>query len=348
MNRSSSLWCAVAFTFAGSAALAQSPRDVRITIEKVADNVYVLFGQGGNIGVCVGEDGVFMIDDQFAPLTGKITEAVATLSEKPIRFVINTHWHGDHTGGNENLGKAGSIIVAHENVRVAMSEDRFIEAFNMNSPAAPKDALPVITFTESIDFHLNGEHIHVFHVDPAHTDGDSMIWFEKANVVHMGDTFFNGFYPFIDASSGGWIGGMIAAADVVINHANDETKIIPGHGPVATAADLKASRAMLATVQASIEALIDAGKTRDEVIAAKPTAVLDAEWGDGFLQPDVWVGIVYDGIVAHRARVKAAVEHGHDDAHDHDHSADHGHDHATDHTSQGGHGHGEGGQSGGE
>jgi len=333
---------------AATSVAAQSPRDVQITTEKVAENLFVLFGQGGNIGVCVGEDGVFMIDDQFAPLTGKITEAVAKLSDQPIRFVINTHWHGDHTGGNENLGKAGSIIVAHENVRIAMSEDRFIEAFNMNSPAAPKDALPVITFTESIDFHLNGEHIHVFHVDPAHTDGDSMIWFEKANVVHMGDTFFNGFYPFIDASSGGWIGGMIVAADVVINHANDATKIIPGHGPVAGVTELKAYRAMLAGVQAAIEPLIDAGKTRDEVIAAKPTAALDAEWGDGFLQPDAWVGIVFDGIVAHRARINAAAEHGHDAAHDHDHSAGHGHDHADQHAVEGVHVNGEGDRGGGQ
>jgi cyclase len=266
---------------------------VEVTSEKVAEGVYMLKGAGGNIGVSVGADGVFLIDDQYAPLTPKIKAALAGLSDKPIRFVLNTHWHGDHTGGNENLGSSGVLIVAHENVRKRMSTEQFIEAFGSKVPAAAAVALPVVTFTDAVTFHFNGEEIHGFHVPPAHTDGDSVVHFRKANVLHGGDTFFNGIYPFIDLSSGGSVAGVIGAADRMLALAGEGTKIIPGHGPLATKADLKAYRDMLAAVSGRVAAQVKAGKTLEEVTASAPTAEFDAKWGNGFLKAGPFVAIVY-------------------------------------------------------
>ena len=289
----------ILFIFSIHPALARQDADeVQIETIHVSGNVYMLVGSGGNLGLSVGDDGAFLIDDQFAPLTEKILAAIQSLTESNVQFLINTHWHGDHTGGNENLGKTGAIIVAHENVRKQMTVDHFLAAFNSTTPASPESALPVVTFTESVTFHWNADEIRVFHVDPAHTDGDSVIHFKKANVIHAGDVFFNGMYPFIDTSTGGNLNGMISAAKIILALATDETKIIPGHGPLATRADLEGYYEMLVTARDLIKEQVDAGKTRDEVIAAKPTASLDAAWGGGFLPPDMWVGIVYDGMTA--------------------------------------------------
>ncbi|MHC4992744.1 MAG: MBL fold metallo-hydrolase [Planctomycetota bacterium] len=276
--------------------LAQSMRDVNIRTTKVAEGIYMLEGRGGNLGLTIGEDGAFLIDDQYAPLTGKITEAVEKLTEKPIRFVLNTHWHGDHTGGNENLGKAGAVIVAHENVRERMSVDQFMEAFNNTVPAAPPKALPVITFSDSVTFHWNGDALHAIHVPAAHTDGDTIVHFRQANVLHLGDTYFNGMYPFIDVASGGAIDGVIAAADLALSLADEDTRIIPGHGPLSGIDELREYRAMLGTVRDRVGELIRQGKSRDEVVAAKPTASLDAKWGGGFMRPDQFTGFVFDGM----------------------------------------------------
>lgn len=275
----------------------QDMRDVSIKSIRITDSVYMLTGRGGNIGLSVGEDGVFLIDDQFAPLTDKILAAVAELTDDPIQFVVNTHWHPDHTGGNENLGEAGVIIVAHENVRKRMSTEQFIAAFNNRSPPSPPEALPVITFTDSITLHYNGDELRVAHMEPAHTDGDSVIFFRKANVVHMGDTYFNGMYPFIDVSSGGSIDGMIEAARRVLGQVNDQTKIIPGHGALSDTRGLLAYVEMLETVRGRVQKLVDEGKSREDVVAARPTRDFDAQWGGGFLEPDKWVGIIYDGTV---------------------------------------------------
>ena len=269
---------------------------VQIQTAPVAGSVYMLTGRGGNIGLSVGEDGAFIVDDQYAPLTDKIRAAIGALTDHPVRFVVNTHWHGDHTGGNEHFGEAGALIVAHENVRARMSTEQFIEAFGSRTPPSPAAALPVITFTDAVTFHWNGETIRVHHVADAHTDGDAIIHFTDADVLHLGDTYFNGFYPFIDTSSGGTIDGMIAAADRALALADADTKIIPGHGPLSNRAELITYRNMLADVRDRVAALIDEGKTRDEVVAARPTADLDAEWGDGFLQPDVWIGLVFDSM----------------------------------------------------
>jgi len=281
-------------------ALAQQQDFSKVQIEpqKVAEGIYMLTGSGGNIGLLTGSDGAFLIDDQFAPLSAKILAAVKTLTAEPLRFVVNTHWHGDHTGGNENMGLAGAgaIIVAQENVRRRMSAEHFNPAFNNTTPASPPDALPVVTFVDAVTFHWNGQTVRVFHVEPAHTDGDSIIQFEQANVFHMGDTFFNGSYPYIDVSSGGRIDGMISAAERVLKVATDETRLIPGHGPLGTKADLQAYHDMLRTVRNRIAALEAQGKTKEEIVAAKPTADLDAKWGGGFMKPDNWVGLVYDSM----------------------------------------------------
>ena len=274
--------------------------EVEVQTLPVSENVYMLTGSGGNIGLSVGDDGAFVVDDQYAPLTEKILAAIGERTDEPVRFVVNTHWHGDHTGGNENMGEAGALIVAHENVRARMSVEQFNEIWNRTTPPSPEGALPVITFTEAVTFHWNGDTIHVVHVGPAHTDGDAIIHFADANVVHMGDTFFNGMYPFIDTSSGGTLDGTIAAADRVLAMADDATKIIPGHGPLGTKADLQAYRDMLADVRSRMQALIDEGKTKEEIVADRPTADLDATWGGGFMQPDVWTGIVYDAMTAER------------------------------------------------
>ncbi|HEY4646609.1 MAG TPA: MBL fold metallo-hydrolase [Steroidobacteraceae bacterium] len=266
---------------------------VVIESQKVAEGVYMLTGAGGNMGASIGEDGVILIDDQFAELTPRIQEALTKLSPKPVRFVINTHWHFDHTGGNENLGKAGSIIVAHDNVRRRMSVASFNRFFNRETPASPRVALPVLTFDNNVTFHFNGDEIFVFHIANAHTDGDSLILFRNANVLHAGDIFFNGIYPFIDAGSGGSIDGMIAAADQVLPMLKPDTKVVPGHGPLGTATDLKAFRDMLIALRDNVAKLIREGKTLEEAIAATPTKDLDPVWGDGFLKPEQVVQMVY-------------------------------------------------------
>ena len=284
-----------------AAALALSPAPVdaqdfeAVEIETlaVAPGLFMLTGRGGNIGVSVGDDGVFLIDDQYAPLTAKIRTAVAKLSTREIRFVLNTHWHADHTGGNENLGQAGALIVAHENVRARMSAAQFQRLLQRSTPPAPAAALPIVTFSDTVTFHMNGDEIHAVHTGPAHTDGDSIVHFERANAIHAGDVFFNGFYPFIDLDSGGSVEGMIAAAERALALADAETKVIPGHGPLSDAAGLRDYRAMLVTARDRVRALVREGKSADQVVAAKPTADLDATWGGGFMTPERFVRILY-------------------------------------------------------
>ena len=262
---------------------------VEIKAEKVAGGLFMLTGAGGNIGVSAGPDGVFLVDDQYAPLTGKIKAAVAAISDKPIRFILNTHYHGDHVGGNENLGKDGAVIVAHENVRKRMSTDQFLRLFNRTIPSSPAGALPLVTFAESVSFHVNGEDVDAVHLASAHTDGDVVVYFRKANVIHAGDNLFIGRYPICDISSGGSVEGMIGAADRLLAAGDERTKYIPGHGPLGTKADVKAYRDMLAASRDAILPLVKAGKTLDEVKAARPTAALDEKWG----KPDVWTMVVY-------------------------------------------------------
>jgi glyoxylase-like metal-dependent hydrolase (beta-lactamase superfamily II) len=283
---------AAAVVFAVPAA-AQGPdfEKAQIKTEKVAEGIWVLAGAGGNIGVSAGADGVFLIDDEWAPMTAKVKAAVAAISDRPLRFILNTHWHPDHTGGNKDLGEAGALIVAHDNVRLRMSTEQFIEAMGMKFPPSPARALPVVTFNDSVTLHLNGDDVQAFHVAPAHTDGDAIVHFRRAGVVHMGDLFFNGMYPFVDLSSGGSFEGFIAAADRALA-LGEGTRIIPGHGPVGTRADLRAYRDMLVTVRDRVKPLVQAGKTPAEVVAARPLADLDAKWGQGFMKPEQFLEIV--------------------------------------------------------
>lgn len=292
MRLTRTLALTLAFAFALPAAAQQDFSKVEIKTTKLNDTTYMLVGAGGNLGLSVGPDAVFLIDDQYAPMTPKITAAIKAITDKPVKFVVNTHWHGDHTGGNENFGKAGAIIVAHDNVRKRMSTEQVLAFFNMKVPPSPKEALPVITFGVDTTFHLNGDEIHVFHVPNAHTDGDAIVFFRKGNIVHMGDLYFNGLYPFIDSASGGKIDGVVAAADRVLALSDDKTVIIPGHGPLSNKAELKAYRDMLATVAGRVKAQIAAGKKLEDIIAAKPTADYDAKWGGGFIKPDKWVELV--------------------------------------------------------
>jgi glyoxylase-like metal-dependent hydrolase (beta-lactamase superfamily II) len=252
----------------GSSVLASAQQDfskVEVTYEKLAEGVYMLQGAGGNIGLSVGADAAFLIDDQYAPLTPKIKAAVAALTSKPVKFVLNTHWHGDHSGGNKDFGEAGTLIVAHDNVRKRMSTEQFIEAFGMKTPASDPAALPVVTYADSVTFPLPAsDFLSIPPVRPISKLVQIVVQFRKANVLHGGDTFFNGMYPFIDLSSGGSVNGMIAAADRMLALAGDGTKIIPGHGPLGTKADLTAYRDMLATARDRVAALVKAGKTLSE------------------------------------------------------------------------------------
>ena len=265
---------------------------VEIKTIDLGHGIYMLMGSGGNIGVSVGDDGVFMIDDQFAPLTPKIKKAIAKITTKPIRYLLNTHWHYDHVGGNENLGKDGVVIVAHDNVYKRMSKDGFIKAFNKKVPASPKVALPVVTFNDSVTFHFNGLEIDVEHRRKAHTDGDSVVLFKSVNIIHMGDTFFNGLYPLIDASSEGSINGMIDTANYILSIADDKTQIIPGHGPLGNKKSLLAFRDMLVTVKARMQKLMDEGKSLEKIIALKPNADFDKTWGKTFLNPEAFLKIL--------------------------------------------------------
>ncbi|MCK5401354.1 MAG: MBL fold metallo-hydrolase [Flavobacteriaceae bacterium] len=241
---------------------AQNFDDVTIETIKLSDHVYMLIGSGGNIGISVGDDGVFVIDDQYAPLTPKIVAAIKALSDKPIKFLVNTHWHGDHTGGNANINKLGATIIAHDNVR-----KRLHETPKRDKTMRPKEALPVITFNDKLNVFINGEQVAVFHVDHAHTDGDALLYFTESNVLHTGDVFFNKRYPYIDLSSGGSVNGYIAAVKQTLILINDETKIIPGHGNASNKEEYTTFLTMLETLKANVLAEIKNGKTEDEVAA---------------------------------------------------------------------------------
>lgn len=286
---------AIAALVASPASAQQDLSKVEVKVEKIAPGVAVLFGAGGNIGLSYGVDGNIIVDDQYAPMSEKIVAAIATLDPDPVRFVVNTHWHGDHTGGNEAMGKRGAVIVAHSNVRTRMSSEQFIAALGDKVPASPAAALPVVTFEDGVTLHLNGDTLHIVHVADAHTDGDSLVHWQKANVLHMGDTFFNKVtFPFLDLSSGGSIDGLIAAADKGLEWSNGTTRIIPGHGPVASRAELAAYRAMLVDIRGKVAAGIAAKRTLAQIQASKPAASYGMP--DGFIKPDQFVAFVFESL----------------------------------------------------
>jgi cyclase len=276
---------------------AQNMDKVEVKAEQLAPGVAVLFGAGGNIGVSYGADGTILIDDQFAPLTAKIQTAVADLGATPVKFLINTHWHGDHSGGNENFGKAGAVIMAHDNVRVRMSRP-FTRFDGSAGAASPDVALPVITYADGLKLHINGEEVRVIHMPAAHTDGDSIIHWTKSNVIHMGDLFMLKIsFPFVDVNSGGDVRGFVTAADMVLAIANDETKIIPGHGAMATKADLQNHRNMIADTIAKVDAGIKAGKTLDQIKAMRPADGYGVD-AKGFISADMFVETIYKTLTA--------------------------------------------------
>ena len=295
--RATALSIFLSLTLFVSATIADDSFDtVEIQTIKAADGIYMLTGKGGNIGLAVGTDGGFLIDDQFAPLTDKILAAITQVSDKPVKFVLNTHWHPDHTGGNENLGSSGTVIIAHDNVRKRLSVDNFIELFNMQSPAMATAGLPVITFGDAVTFHLNGNEIFVRHVASAHTDGDAIVHFKQANVIHAGDTYFSGMYPFIDGNSGGSNDGYIKAIDQVLALADDKTVIIPGHGPISNKQELTAWRDMLKTIIDHTRAMVGENASLQQVQASMPTRAFDEKYGGGFINNETFVKMLYQNM----------------------------------------------------
>ena len=267
---------------------------------KLTPTLAMLSGPGGNMAVLTAPDGALLVDSGVHPTAPAVARGAAAFAGHPVTTLVNTHWHFDHSGGNEFFGQHGCRIVAHDNTRVRMSRPQTIEAFNFTFPASPGAALPVLTFPDNATLHFGDEAVGLQHVAPAHTDGDILVHFTKADVLQTGDTFFNGFYPFIDYSSGGWIGGMVLAADAALKLCGEQTRLIPGHGPLAKPADLKAARDMLATIQGRLEKLLDAGKSVDEIVAAAPTKDFDAQWGKGFFNGEAFTRNAVAGLMRHR------------------------------------------------
>ena len=277
---------------------------IPIEVVNIAEGLDVIKGPGGNVAVLRGPDGLFVVDSQIPARGKEVLETARRIGGKPVTTLVNTHWHFDHTGGNEFFGKAGAMIVATETTRKRLSTDQYTEAFKLTTPASPAVALPSFTADEA-DFHIGNETVHLTAVPPAHTDGDLIAHFSAHDVIHTGDLFSNGFYPNIDSSSRGWLGGMIAAADRILKLAGANTKIIPGHGPMGTASDVAAFRAMLVTLNDRLAPMLDAGKTTDEAVAAKPTKDLDSTWAKGFFNGGMFTRIAYDGLVKHRRADRA-------------------------------------------
>ncbi|MEL6539890.1 MAG: MBL fold metallo-hydrolase [Pseudomonadota bacterium] len=292
MIRRTVLSAAVAVLMVTTASAQRDLRNVEVTSEEIAPGVAVLFGAGGNIGVSHGEDATLIIDDQFAPLSAKIEAAIADLGAAPVKYVVNTHWHGDHTGGNEHFGKTGATIFAHDEVRVRMADPSLS---GRGGEPASREALPLVTYAQGVKLHLNDDVLNVMFLGGGHTDGDSVVFWEKANIVHMGDLYFKipGF-PYIDIRSGGSVYNAMRSLDLVISMIDAETKVIPGHGPMSDKAELVAYRAMIGEAVKRVEALREEGKTLEEAVAAKPLADLDRN--EGFIRDDAFVTAIWSSM----------------------------------------------------
>lgn len=272
-------------------------KPVPVKVQKLSDSVYMLTGRGGNLGFSVGVDGVVVIDDQFDDMADNIREAIRKTSKQPIRMLLNTHWHGDHTGGNEKMHELGAIIIAQENVRKRLTTDQFMKAFKKEVKAKPRSAWPVVTFTQSLKIHLNDDTLVVNHLPHAHTDGDAFIFFKEDNIIHTGDLYFSHMFPFIDVGSGGSLTGMISGVKAILKLANDKTQIIPGHGKLSNKKELQEYLKMLTSMQAKLQALAKQGKSLDEAVMAKPLAELSSKWEGGFMKADNMVQLLYPSIV---------------------------------------------------
>ena len=293
MNLKIVLWAGALLLLLGSVGAAQRDYSkVTIKTTHVAGSIYMLEGSGGNIGVSAGEDGILIVDDQFAPLADKIRAALAKINKGDLQFVLNTHWHGDHVGGNVEFGREASIV-AHTNVRRRLSTVQ--KLFDKTYDPLPKHGLPVITFDDSLSIHFNGEEIHVLHFPHGHTDGDCVVFFKKSNVVHMGDHHFAGMFPFVDLDHGGDVVGMARNVKAVIDRMPPDVKIIPGHGPLSTLDDLKAYHHMLTGTTAFVRKRMDESKTVEQITAEGLPSEWDA-WGKGFIKPDKWIDTIYKSL----------------------------------------------------
>jgi cyclase len=271
---------------------AQDFEKIQVQTIKVTENIYMVVGGGGNIGVSVGQDGILLIDSQFSQLLDKIKAEIAKINSGPIRIVCNTNWHYDHVSGNELLAKAGALIIAHENTRRGMASEQYFPEFDQKSPPYPEAALPAVTFRESLTLYFNGDEVQILHIPNAHSDADLVFYFRKANVIHTGDICFSGMYPFIDVAHGGSIAGVIAGADKIAAMIDTATKVIPGHGPLSDREGVLTYRNMLAAVRDRIAKLIQEGKTLEQVLEAKPTADFDKTMAPA-IPAEMFVKIVY-------------------------------------------------------
>jgi len=298
----------IAILFASINSLSAQEKPVEFTTFQLSDTVYMLKGRGGNVGISTGEDGLYIIDDQLRPITEQLLQAIRKVSNKPIRFVLNTHYHADHVGGNETLGAAGAVVIAHDNIRKRMTTEQ-VSIFSENTtPPYAKGALPVLTFNDRISLHLNGETATAYYVASGHTDGDSIIHFPASNVIHMGDMFFNGLYPYVDLDAGGSMQGLIAAADLALSMADDSTRIIPGHGPLGMTEDLKNYRDYLIEASTNVQELIDQNMDLEQIIAARPTRQWDEELGKTWITPAQFVTFIYNSLegINHYTPVKTS------------------------------------------
>jgi len=293
--------CAVSLLAGTSAWPSDAPTaEPQIMVQQLREGLHVVSGVGSNVAVWHGPDGTVLVDDGIEAHAPQLLAAVEKIAPGPVRVVINTHWHPDHTGGNAYLADSGSMVVAHDNVRARMSEPQTVAAYDLEVPAAPPGALPVATFDDEFSLHLNGDRLAALHVESAHTDGDLLLWWEDANVVHVGDVFYSGMYPFIDLGSGGSLAGLVAALETVLSRADSRTIIIPGHGPVSNRAELAAYRDMLVATGRRVRELIGEGRNLDEVLASRPTAAYDAVYGQGSMTVERFVGILYEDLAGRR------------------------------------------------